>query len=48
MKGQYVIDDISAAESWRMFRMMAEFVDGFEAMAHIFAKDERVRLPVVK
>jgi len=37
MKGQYVIDDISAAESWRMFRIMAEFVDGFEAMAHIKA-----------
>ncbi len=35
MKGQYVIDDISAAESWRLFRIMAEFVEGFEALAHI-------------
>ena len=35
MKGQYVIDDISAAESWRLFRIMAEFVDGFETLGHI-------------
>jgi uncharacterized protein (TIGR00730 family) len=35
MRGQYVIDDISVAESWRMFRIMSEFVDGFETLSHV-------------
>ena len=35
MKGQYVIDDFSAAESWRLFRIIAEFVDGFETLGHV-------------
>lgn len=35
MRGQYVIDDISAAESWRLFRIMAELVDGFETLSHV-------------
>jgi uncharacterized protein (TIGR00730 family) len=30
---QYVIDEITIQDSWRMFRIMAEFVDGFEALA---------------
>lgn len=30
---QYVVDDISASESWRMFHIMAEFVEGFDALA---------------
>jgi hypothetical protein len=29
---QFVIDELAASESWRMFRIMAEFVDGFEAL----------------
>jgi uncharacterized protein (TIGR00730 family) len=29
---QYVIDEITIQDSWRMFRIMAEFVDGFEAL----------------
>lgn len=33
---QYVIDDFTVTESWRLFRIMAEFVDGFEEMADIF------------
>jgi uncharacterized protein (TIGR00730 family) len=37
MRGQYVIDDISVAESWRMFRIMSEFVDGFETLSHVKA-----------
>jgi uncharacterized protein (TIGR00730 family) len=32
---QYLIDDFSVQESWRLFRIMAEFVDGFENMAEI-------------
>jgi uncharacterized protein (TIGR00730 family) len=30
---QYVIDEITIQDSWRLFRIMAEFVDGFEALA---------------
>jgi uncharacterized protein (TIGR00730 family) len=32
---QYVIDDFTITESWRLFRIMAEFVDGFEAMTDV-------------
>ncbi len=30
---QYVINEITIQDSWRMFRIIAEFVDGFEALA---------------
>lgn len=30
---QYLIDDLSIAESWRLFKIMAEIVDGFETLA---------------
>ena len=29
---QYVIDEITIQDSWRMFRIIAEFVDGFESL----------------
>jgi len=32
---RYVVDEISASESWRLFRIMAEFVEGVEALSHI-------------
>jgi len=32
---QYVIDAINAQDSWRIFRIMAEFVDGFEILPNI-------------
>jgi len=32
---QYVIDALSIEESWRVFRIMAEFVDAVEAMSKI-------------
>lgn len=32
---QYVIDSLSARESWRMFRIMSEFVDAIDEMSHI-------------
>jgi hypothetical protein len=39
MKGvderQYVLDALSARESWRMFRIMSEFVDSIDAMGSI-------------
>ncbi|MFW5836755.1 MAG: TIGR00730 family Rossman fold protein [Desulfovibrionaceae bacterium] len=32
---QYLIDDLSMQESWRLFKIMAEFVDGFESLADL-------------
>ncbi len=32
----YPIDDLTVRESWRLFRIMAEFVDAFETMAEIY------------
>jgi uncharacterized protein (TIGR00730 family) len=33
---QYVVDDFSVRESWRIFRIISEFVDGFETMSEIY------------
>jgi uncharacterized protein (TIGR00730 family) len=33
---QYPIDDISVQESWRIFRIISEFVDGIEALSNIY------------
>ena len=35
MEKQFVIDDITLKESWRLFHIMAEFVEGFESLADI-------------
>jgi len=32
MEKQFLIDDIKLGESWRLFRIMGEFVDGVEAL----------------
>ncbi|MCM0755844.1 TIGR00730 family Rossman fold protein [Desulfovibrio aminophilus] len=32
---QYVIDNLSMHESWRMFKIMSEIVDGFESLSEI-------------
>ncbi len=32
---RYVVDEISASESWRLFRIMAEFVEGVETLSHV-------------
>jgi len=32
MEKQYVIDDLKLGESWRLFKIMGEFVDGVEAL----------------
>ncbi|MFP4071421.1 MAG: TIGR00730 family Rossman fold protein [Desulfovibrionales bacterium] len=32
---QYLIDSLSFRESWRMFKIMAEFVDGFDRLSEI-------------
>ncbi len=33
---QYVLDTIQRGESWRMFRIISEFVDGFEELHEIY------------
>jgi uncharacterized protein (TIGR00730 family) len=33
---QYIIDDMTIKESWRLFKIMAEFVDGFEKLADYY------------
>ena len=35
MEPQYVIDDFKLEESWRLFKIMVEFVNGVEALHHI-------------
>ena len=35
MERQFVIDDITLKESWRLFHIMAEFVEGFENLSDI-------------
>ncbi len=35
MEKQYVIDDITLKDTWRMFHIMAEFVEGFENLSDI-------------
>jgi hypothetical protein len=32
---QYVIDDFTAKDTWRIFRIMAEFVEGFEMLSRV-------------
>lgn len=32
-KNQFVLDEIKAGDSWRLFRIMAEFVEGFELLS---------------
>ncbi|MFA4916726.1 MAG: TIGR00730 family Rossman fold protein [Syntrophales bacterium] len=33
---QYLIDELTIKDSWRLFRILAEFVDGFETLSHIY------------
>lgn len=33
---QFVVDDFTLGDSWRMFRIMAEFVDGFEVLPEVY------------
>src|SRR5947207_15396165 len=35
MEEQYVIDDFTSKDTWRIFRILAEFVEGFEMLARI-------------
>jgi uncharacterized protein (TIGR00730 family) len=35
LERQYLIDAMNAQDSWRMWRIMAEFVEGFEALGEI-------------
>ena len=33
---QYIIDDITIKDTWRMFHILAEFVEGFEVMPDVY------------
>ncbi len=33
---QYIIDSMTIADSWRLFKILAEFVDGFEALGDLY------------
>ncbi len=33
---QYVLDELAVKECWRLFRILAEFVEGFEALPQIY------------
>ncbi len=33
---QYVIDSINVGNSWRLFKILAEFVDGFETLENLY------------
>ena len=35
MEKQYVIEDMTLADSWRLFHILAEFVEGFEKLSDI-------------
>lgn len=35
-EGQYIVDDFTLQDSWRMFSIMAEFVEGFEVLPDIY------------
>ncbi|MCX7966613.1 MAG: TIGR00730 family Rossman fold protein [Syntrophorhabdaceae bacterium] len=36
MEKQYVIEDFTLKDTWRLFRIMAEFVEGFENLADVY------------
>ena len=33
---QYVVDELTLKDTWRMFHIMAEFVEGFEVMPEVY------------
>lgn len=35
MDERYLVDELTANESWRIFRIMAEFIEGFEVLSKI-------------
>jgi len=35
MKDQYIIDDIKVGDTWRVFKILSEFVEGFENLSKI-------------
>jgi len=34
-KSQYLIDEIKVGDTWRMFKILSEFVEGFEHLADV-------------
>ncbi len=36
LEKQYIVDAITVGESWRLFKILAEFVDGFDRMSDMY------------
>lgn len=36
LERQYIVDDLTIKDSWRIFLILAEFVEGFEVMPEVF------------
>ena len=35
-ENQYVVDDLTNKDTWRMFLILSEFVEGFETMPEVY------------
>ena len=35
MEKQFIVDDLSIGEAWRLFKIMGEFVEGFDTLNEI-------------
>ncbi|MBW1673638.1 MAG: TIGR00730 family Rossman fold protein, partial [Deltaproteobacteria bacterium] len=35
-ENQYVVDDLKKDDTWRMFNILAEFVEGFDVMPQVY------------
>ena len=35
-ENQYLVDELTLKDTWRMFHIMAEFVEGFEVMPQVY------------
>lgn len=35
VNNQYLIDEFKVGDTWRMFKILSEFVEGFESLAHV-------------
>ena len=40
---QYIIDTWEPGESWRLFRIISEFVEGIEELHHVYPTGEYFR-----
>ena len=36
MEKQFLIDDFMVGDTWRLFKILSEFVEGFEMMSEVY------------